>query len=91
MTSVDTTTRNGIGVSLRLCPVAVIANATQAPSASGSSNAHLLWMITPPTRAIAKMRIMVMGVRLPSNLSRVQSERLKASHPKLTHDRSAEQ
>jgi hypothetical protein len=82
MTSVDTATRNGIGVSLRLCPVAAIANATQAPSASGSSNAHRFWMSTPPTRAIAKMRIMVMRERLPSNLGHVQSELLKGPDPK---------
>src|SRR4029079_3140172 len=42
MTSVDTTTRNGMGVSLSPCPVAAMAPATEAPHASGSSNAHRL-------------------------------------------------
>jgi hypothetical protein len=67
MTSVDTTTRNGIGVSLRACPVAAITNATQAPSASGSNSPHRLWMITPATRASAKMRIIVTRRRMAPN------------------------
>src|SRR6476620_7128879 len=84
MTSVDTTTRNGIGVSLRLCPVAAIAAATQAPNAVGSSNAHRFWMITPASSATAKIRMIVMDERLPANLSRVQSEHPNGSHLKLT-------
>jgi len=59
MTNVDTATRNGIGVSFRLCPVLATTNAAQAPTASGSSNAHRFLRIIPATRATTKMRIMV--------------------------------
>jgi hypothetical protein len=87
MTSVLTTTRKGIGVSLRPCPVAAIAAATQAPIPSGRSNAHRLWRITPEIRATARTRIMVMGGRLPPNPSLVQPEHLRNSHASYNADR----
>ena len=61
MTSVLTTTTNGIGVSSSACPLAKMANAEQAPIASGRSNAHRLLTMTPATRAIARMRMIVIG------------------------------
>ena len=88
MTSVDTTTRNGMGVSSIACPVAAIMTATPAPNASGSSKAHRLGMITPAARATAKIRMMVMGRRMPPTLSRVQCGSFSEMRPRAPPHRS---
>jgi len=60
MTSVHTTIRKGIGVSLRSRPLAAIASAAHAPITSGRNNAHRVLMSNPATSASARKRMMVM-------------------------------
>jgi hypothetical protein len=61
MTSVDTTTKKGMGVSPSPCPLATIANAAPAPIPSGRSNAHRVLRKTPATNAAVNSRMMVMA------------------------------
>jgi len=86
MTSVDTTTRNGMGVSPRGCPVAAIANAAVIPKPSGRSNAQRLCTIAPVTSAIDKIRMIVMVGRLRRTPGYVKRESdSKAHNSKLTN------
>jgi hypothetical protein len=83
MASVDTTTRNGMGVSLRSWPVAAIAPAMHAPNASGSSNANRLWMMSPAATATDKIRLIVMSEewhRIPAVSSRNAGPNLKLTY-----------
>ena len=72
MTSVHTITRKGIGVSPRLCPVAAMARAVEAPIPRGSINTHRFWTRAPTSKAIAKTRMIVMRGRVPRTLIPVQ-------------------
>lgn len=59
ITSVLTTTRKGIGVSLRRCPVAAMMSAAHVPIPKGRSSAQGLLVSTPAMSAIARIRMMV--------------------------------
>ena len=85
ITSVHTITRKGIGVSPRPCPVAAMANAAQAPIPSGSSNTHRLCTAAPTSKAIARIRMIVMRgrvtrTRTPVHLG-VRAPKVDDPHP----------
>jgi hypothetical protein len=80
ITSVHRITRKGIGVSPRPSPVAAMANAVKAPIPTGSSNTHRLWTAVPTSKAIARIRMIVMRGRVTRTVMAVQ---LRVGAPKL--------